>query len=486
MTTRKHRSAEKYGPWLDFLVLSTFDGNDQLSLALQELEISRYFISSSRFAATESTVYRPKKLPEPHDVEHDSHWPDDIIKKLREKRTSDGPIRERSTMLNRHSLRRTKPALTSWQSTGDTLYNMQNFCPQTEAECALSLILHRQELAVLRKEASRGNALRRNSSLVRAERCHCGSDMCENSESSSREASPSFEVSIKPLDVPAPLKGRLRLAVATILSVIIEEGSRPTTPRLERCSSKDTVSDTTLFGTTTPPDAPLASADLDGALQQVIVATETPVGQIMPSNDTSAAPTTEGRPQQSFTVDSAAAAGCQSGVPGTHDTDDEGQPGSSVHPPDLPSTPFNVLEALQQNPSAQTEATGLLQTGTTNLPTADGKETKVSKQIVEPEVIAENADGTAEACQKKTFPPKRQETGDSEYESIGPFQNEDGVEVNTAIGLLRGDALSRFIRHCAGVRDGRVWWREQYVSAALAGWGLLPPKIETVILDRLG
>jgi hypothetical protein len=124
---RKHRSAGNYCPWLDFLEMSAVDGNEQLLMALQELEIARYFISKSRFAVTESTVYRLWEIPEHQDVEEDAHWPKDTIRALQKKTSHKKPTRDRSITLDRHHSQRTKPALTHWQSTGEILYTMQAF-----------------------------------------------------------------------------------------------------------------------------------------------------------------------------------------------------------------------------------------------------------------------------------------------------------------------------------------------------------------------
>ncbi|PMD38219.1 hypothetical protein L207DRAFT_514139 [Hyaloscypha variabilis F] len=435
--------------------MSVVDGNEQLLMALQELEIARYFISKSRFAVTESTVYRLWELPEHQDVEEDAHWPKDTIKALQNKTSHKKPTRHRSTTLDRHHSRRTKLALTHWQSTGEILYTMQAFSPQSEAGCALTLILHRQELAVLRRE-SRERASQRKSSVVRLGRCRCASDTCYEPESSSKESSPvpGVEISVEPPGTPtsAPPNGCFRAAVGAALSTISEERSRTTTPRLEQCISMNSVSDTTLFGLATPPDAP-PSIDINGPPPQVVIAGGAPIGRITPPNDLSASPAAEVEPQHNFAVESSAVTGLQNGVQEAQGIDNE-QPTSCATPPELPSIPPNVPEVMnvpdpiEQSASPKTQAVNPSQNGTMNCPTAE--EIEVSKQTAEPEAIAEDLDGAAEGVQTKTSLLKKQERGDSGYGSMCPSQNEDGVKLDPKSGILKGD--------CCGLRPKMVYW----------------------------
>ena len=299
--------AAKYGAWYDFLVMSMADGDGRLPTALQELAIARYFISRSRFTKTESIDERPNVLPEYHDLEEGFDWAENIINTLRGKGIPDGSSKHKSTMSKCRFLRTTKSALTSWQSTGQTLYKMQSFSPLWEVECALSLIMYRQQLAAIREESAAlweefsairdaprgGNIPTRGIWEGRCCQCHCGSDVCDDPESSSRGVRPvpKVDISVEPVEAPSlapsvlpspapslaqfipppippfipPSKSQCLPTVGKALSTISEEGSQPTTPRLGPSSSEDTISDTTLFEPATLPTFPPISSDVDGA-----------------------------------------------------------------------------------------------------------------------------------------------------------------------------------------------------------------------------
>jgi hypothetical protein len=124
------------------------NGNDRLSNPLEALEAARYFISAVRLELN------PHRIPEVRHVERESNWAEEWIKSRPEERKLTWSNQQKEFILNRLAGRGSEP-LIDWQLTGEKLYNLQAFCPQTEAGCALALLLHHQELAVLRKEFSK-------------------------------------------------------------------------------------------------------------------------------------------------------------------------------------------------------------------------------------------------------------------------------------------------------------------------------------------
>jgi hypothetical protein len=108
-------TAAKFGPWLDFLVNSTYNGNGQLSSALHELEVARCFVSSVRLATLGNDGYGPGKIPEIRDVEHGRHWIEDLINSLSDRRKLTWTTRQKGAVQNRLSRRYPKLILTEWQ-----------------------------------------------------------------------------------------------------------------------------------------------------------------------------------------------------------------------------------------------------------------------------------------------------------------------------------------------------------------------------------
>jgi hypothetical protein len=392
-------AAAKFGPWLDFLVNSTCNGNGQLSRALHELEVARCFISSVRLAALGNDGYEPGRIPEIRDVEHERHWIEDLIRNLSNERKLTWATRQKEAALNRLARRRPKPILTEWQLSGERLYDLQAFCPQTEAECALRLLLYRQELPALEKEASNGKVEEKflsSATLARVRSCHCSDDNCqyspnrhysaksqewahytsgdgsrEGSGSSSREPSPGTKVETY---VELPTTGTLpsaRLdallqpeAAGTALSIISEEKSQPTTPMIEQGSSKITIVTT-----------PSGQANVVESSSATNTATNTAAGlsHIYPYLELQASP------------------GLQNGVTEAPKDDDEEELSSNdfLTPPEAPSTPITAPAASQQNSSVESEVTRTIENGilktfdqgehvTTQIGAAEVAEVKIS------------------------------------------------------------------------------------------------------------
>jgi hypothetical protein len=324
---RRKRAAE-FGPWLDFLVNSTRNGNDRLSSPLEALEAARYFISAVRLGLN------PHRIPEARHVERESNWVEEWIKSRSEERKLTWSNKQKEFILNRLAGRGSEP-LTDWQLTGEKLYNLQAFCPQTEARCALALLLHHQELAVLRKEASKTKGqekLPASPPLGRVPICQCHSEDCQYQEShplysirfhdkshycsmggsgnpkanwsSSSETNPIAEVNISVessnKSSSPPLHCLFPEAVGTALSVISEEKSQPSTPRLEQFSSKPTVAIATHSGQVASPEALSASNNAKEVSQQNLIANASPAGQITPPSESPASIAVQEDPQQSY------------------------------------------------------------------------------------------------------------------------------------------------------------------------------------------
>jgi hypothetical protein len=309
VTQERRKRAAEFGPWLNFLVNSTRNGNDRLSNPLEALEAARYFISAVRLELN------PHRIPEVRHVERESNWAEEWIKSRPEERKLTWSNQQKEFILNRLAGRGSEP-LIDWQFTREKLYNLQAFCPQTEAGCALALLLHHQELAVLRKEFSKTKDQEKLPAfppLRRVPICQCHSENCEYQEgyplystrshdkshyysmggsgnpkgtwSSSSETNPIAEVNIS---VESPNKSSsppphclFPVAVGTALSLISEERSQLSTPRLEEVSSKPTVANATHSGQIAPPqEAPSASNNAKEVSQQAPLPTPRQLGRL--------------------------------------------------------------------------------------------------------------------------------------------------------------------------------------------------------------
>jgi hypothetical protein len=122
--------------------------------------------------------------------------------------------------------------------------------------------------------------------------------------SSSSETNPIAEVNISVessnKSSSPPLHCLFPEAVGTALSVISEEKSQPSTPRLEQFSSKPTVAIATHSGQVASPEAPSASNNAKEVSQQNLIANASPAGQITPPSESPASIAVQEDPQQSY------------------------------------------------------------------------------------------------------------------------------------------------------------------------------------------
>jgi hypothetical protein len=147
-------AAATFGPWLDFLVSSTCNENDLIFRAVRELEVARYFILGLR--AMEKTNKDGGDnngllgVPEFSDLNDTSH-----LRCMVETMAAGTSKKKEKIFGFLTFLRRTRPGLTEWQQIRRMLQNVEGFCPQYEAECALLLVARRQEKHVLEEEEER-------------------------------------------------------------------------------------------------------------------------------------------------------------------------------------------------------------------------------------------------------------------------------------------------------------------------------------------
>lgn len=146
------RDAATFGHWLDFLVNSVCNENDQISKAIRELDVARYFLLHLRLLDTIGYLrynFKPA-VPEFNDLDGTSHLTRlmETLLASNEKDEADLSTNQIHTIVKsfREGLfRRAKPGQVECQQTGELLRGVAGFCLRGEAECALILAAKRQQ-----------------------------------------------------------------------------------------------------------------------------------------------------------------------------------------------------------------------------------------------------------------------------------------------------------------------------------------------------
>ena len=146
------RDAATFGHWLDFLVNSVCNENDQISKAIRELDVAWYFLLHLRLLNTIGYLrynFKPV-VPEFSNLDSTGH-----LTRLMETLLASNEKDEAVLSTNQiHTImknfreglfRRAKPGQVEWQQTGALLQGVASFYLRGEAECALILAAKRQQ-----------------------------------------------------------------------------------------------------------------------------------------------------------------------------------------------------------------------------------------------------------------------------------------------------------------------------------------------------